>query len=143
MVLGISLRGKKKKEEPTIKPSPSLPSVLPAGIPWPEDLVDINDVRAARTSTQQGQQQGQDAQGTVKRKSSINFARPFRTGSPSSESGLIGGKIASLFGSKGAGTGGFIRSSGNPATSLSRSQRRKVAPTLNVSLIDTHTCLRC
>lgn len=133
MVLGISLRGKKKKEEPTIRPSPSLPSVLPTGIPWPEDLVDINDVKAARTSTQQSEQQQQrDAQGTLNRKSSINFARPFRTGSPSSESGPIGGKIASLFSSKGAGTGGFIRSSGHPTVSLSRSQRRRVAPTLNI-----------
>ncbi|KAG8836611.1 hypothetical protein FRB91_006140 [Serendipita sp. 411] len=122
MVLGISLRGKKKKEEPSIPTSPSLPSVLAQGIPWPENLVDINEVKAVRKSSIQQPDGG---------KTSVSYHRPFRTGSPSSD-GPTAGTIASFFTSKGAQIGGYIRSAAHPTLSLSRSQRRRVAPTLNI-----------
>jgi hypothetical protein len=130
MVLGISLRGKKKKEEPVLKPSPSLPSVLPQGIPWPEDLVNIQDVRAAR-------KQENEPSGKVSRSftTSASFSNTIRGGKTSSDGSTLG-TIASLFTSKGAQNGGFIRSGARPNVSLSRSQRRRVAPTLNVSLMN-------
>ncbi|KAG8832187.1 hypothetical protein FRC17_001781 [Serendipita sp. 399] len=122
MVLGISLRGKKKKEEPSIPTSPSLPSVLAQGIPWPENLVDINEVHAVRKSVTQTNDGS---------KSSVSYHRPFRAGSPSSD-GPANGTIASFFTSKGAQIGSYIRSGAHQTLSISRSQRRRVAPTLNI-----------
>ncbi|PVF97315.1 hypothetical protein CPB86DRAFT_707200 [Serendipita vermifera] len=125
MVLGISLRGKKKKEEPTLKPSPSLPSVLPQGIPWPEDLVNIQDVRDARTK--EGESGGKVSRSFT---TSASFSNTLR-GKVSSDGSTLG-TIASLFTSKSAQNGGFIRSGARPNVSLTRSQRRRVAPTLNI-----------
>ncbi|KAG8907706.1 hypothetical protein FRB99_002502 [Tulasnella sp. 403] len=49
MVLGITLRRKKTKEEPpVIRPSPSLPNIAATGLSttdWPEALVDINTIK--------------------------------------------------------------------------------------------------
>jgi len=129
MVLGISLRGKsKKKDEGTIKTSPSLPSVLPQGIPWPENLVDIDDIKAARKDSRDGDKTGKDKSGRYT--PSIGFHRPFRAGTPDGTG--LGGTIASLFSSRVATGGGFVRTG---TVSQSRSQRRKVAPTLNVRFL--------
>lgn len=129
MVLGISLRSRKKKDEPSIPSSPSLPSVLPQGIPWPENLVDINDVRAAREE-QKSPTPSAKGQSVVQRASSaVGFHRPFRV--TESASGGKPGAIASLFTSRGV-SNGFVRSGAHPTVSQSRSQRRRVAPTLNV-----------
>jgi hypothetical protein len=129
MVLGISLRGKsKKKDEGTIKTSPSLPSVLPQGIPWPENLVDINEVKAARKDSRDGNDKGKNNGGRYT--PSIGFHLPFRAGTPDGAS--PGGGIASLFTSRISTSGGFVRTG---TVSQSRSQRRKVAPTLNVRLL--------
>lgn len=130
MVLGISLRGKsKKKDEGTIKTSPSLPSVLPQGIPWPENLVDINEVKAARKDSRDGTEKGgNDKNNGGRYTPSIGFHLPFRAGTPDGASS--GGGIASLFTSRVSTGNGFVRTG---TVSQSRSQRRKVAPTLNVS----------
>ena len=129
MVLGISLRGKsKKKEEGTIKASPSLPSVLPQGIPWPENLVDINEVKAARKDSRDEKRANKEKNSSGRFTPSISFHRPFRAGTPDGTSS--GGGIASLFTSRISTGGGFVRTG---TVSQSRSQRRKVAPTLNVS----------
>ena len=53
----FSFRRKPKKapDSPGIRTSPSLPELNPQGIPWPEDLVDINAIR---------DDEGQEAPGT-------------------------------------------------------------------------------
>lgn len=135
MVLGISLRGKsKKKDEPTVRSSPSLPSVLPQGIPWPENLVDINDVRAARDAEDPSEQPEKTSRPFS---SSVPFHKPFRAGSFNGTENAQKGSIASLYANRPPHNSGFVRGGSHNAINQSRSQRRRVAPTFNVSFYIT------
>lgn len=59
MVLGISLRRRKNKEAPVIRPSPSLPNIAATGLStqdWPQDWVDIASIKQdVVASSEQGQ----------------------------------------------------------------------------------------
>lgn len=124
MVLGISLNRKpKKKEGPVIRTSPSLPSLHAQGIPWPENLVDIEDVNAARSETPQPVPKGSGRQTTA----SVPFHKPFRSPTPGDNQGP---SIASIYTGRTSST--FVRGGTYPNINSSRSQRRRVAPTLNV-----------
>lgn len=122
MVLGLSIGRKRKNKdgEPQIRPSPSLPSLSSQGIPWPENLVDSADIQAARQSKESPQK-------------NKPWHKPFRStavstnGAPTSP-----GAIASMYISRAAG--GLAKAATHSGLGHTRSQRRRVAPTLNVSL---------
>lgn len=137
MVLGFGSRKKKKGDDaPVVRPSPSLPEMSSQGIPWPQDLVDINDIRHTPPS-------GQPARGAAKTsfsspdRSAIPFHKPFRMSpgkSPSADA-AGGGPIASLYMSHPPSAFSVQQQQKTRAhdTRSRHSQRRsRVAPTFNL-----------
>jgi len=43
-------KAKRQQDVPRIRTSPSLPELNSQGIPWPEDLVDVNAIRQSALS---------------------------------------------------------------------------------------------
>ncbi|KAJ7288300.1 septin family protein [Mycena rebaudengoi] len=119
----------KTQEAPRIRTSPSLPTLNSQGIPWPENLVDVDAIRqvtplesppqgAAKTSLQ-----GPD-------RPAIPFHKPFRAspGSPGD------GPISSLYMSSGPPPAFETRKSTGPATRYSQ-RRARVPPTFNLMVV--------
>lgn len=90
-----SKRGQ-EDEAPKLKSSPSLPKLPSQGIPWPENLVDVNAIH------DEPRPQDQSPQGATKTSfqgadQPVSFHKPFR-GSPSVDGSEInGGTISSLY----------------------------------------------
>ncbi|KAJ7505282.1 septin family protein [Mycena galericulata] len=119
----------KQEETPRIRTSPSLPTLSSQGIPWPENLVDVDAIRqisppeipsqgAAKASLQ-----GPD-------RAPIPFHKPFRAspGKPAD------GPISSLYMS--GGPPAFDnRKSAAPTTSRYSQRRARIPPTFNLMVV--------
>ncbi|KAG7088405.1 hypothetical protein E1B28_012402 [Marasmius oreades] len=134
----FSLRRKPKHvhEQPKVRPSPSLPEVHKQGIPWPENLVDVNSIR-----NDQDQLNGRRVEGATKTSLQgppnhpIPFHKPFRPSSGSTvTSANGGGLISSLYMSNSPSA--FDNWKNSPAPIPRYSQRRaKLPPTFNVMVV--------
>lgn len=79
----FSFRRKSKKEQDSVRNSPSLPELSSQGIPWPENLVDVKEIRDLPQPTTQSATKP-SFQGSIR--SAIPFHKPFRNAS--------GGRVA-------------------------------------------------
>ncbi|KAK0464274.1 septin family protein [Desarmillaria tabescens] len=91
----FSLRRKSTKpvETPRIRGSPSLPELNPQGIPWPEDLVDINSIRDDQPPVSPTHNGPAKTSFGMEVHSPIPFHKPFRSPGKPAE----GGPISSLY----------------------------------------------
>ncbi|KAF9267404.1 hypothetical protein L218DRAFT_995664 [Marasmius fiardii PR-910] len=130
----FSLRRKSKHvhQQPKVRTSPSLPEVHKQGIPWPENLVDVNSIRS-----DQDQLEGRRVEGATKTSLQgppnhpIPFHKPFRPSSDSPASANGGGPISSLYMS--SPPSAFDNWKSSPAPIPRYSQRRsRLPPTFNV-----------
>lgn len=137
MVLGFGSKKKKPVEEPVVRPSPSLPQLKEQRIPWPENLVDLNQVYATdypsppidRPSTGSAKVSFQSIRGP------IPFHRPFRD-STDQAAPKSGNPVSALFGtgvppppSSFSAVGARGRTATHPRTIT---RRAKYAPNFNV-----------
>ncbi len=91
----FSLRRKSTKpvETPRIRGSPSLPELNPQGIPWPEDLVDINSIRDDQPPVSPTHNGPTRTSYRMEAHSPIPFHKPFRSPGKPAE----GAPISSLY----------------------------------------------
>ena len=93
---------KKQPDSPLIRTSPSLPELNSQGIPWPEDLVDLEAIRAEESHEDDQERSGTPTTSPVAGGAKTSFQgpmvfhKPFRAASVSSE-GHHEGKISALY----------------------------------------------
>ncbi|KAJ6477394.1 septin family protein [Mycena vitilis] len=117
------------QEAPTIRTSPSLPTLSSPGVAWPENLVDVEAVRQAN-STEAPPQGAAKTSLQGPDRPAIPFHKPFRA-SP----GKAGdGPISSLYMS-GPPTAFDNRKSAAPTVSRYSQRRARVPPTFNLMVV--------
>jgi hypothetical protein len=127
----------KKDSDPQIYASPSLPTLSPQGIPWPENLVDVTSIR------QESSPEKSHLQGAAKTSfSSINhphisFHKPFY-GSPGKT--VNGISISSLYMSN-APSAFENWKSAHPPPARKNQRRVRVPPTFNLMVRRTVLCI--
>ncbi|KAJ7672783.1 septin family protein [Mycena rosella] len=122
---------KSKPEEPRIRTSPSLPTLNSQGIPWPENLIDIDAIHQASPPD------AVPAQGAAKvslqgpDRTPIPFHKPFRAspGRPGD------GPISSLYMSGPPSAFERTKSSATPNTTRYSQRRAKIPPTFNLMVV--------
>ncbi|KAJ7761512.1 septin family protein [Mycena maculata] len=120
----------KTEETPRIRTSPSLPTLSSQGIPWPENLIDVDAIRQTTPPPDT------PAQGVAKvslqgpDRTPIPFHKPFRAfpGKPAD------GPISSLYMS-GSPPAFDNRKSAAPATSRYSQRRARIPPTFNLMVV--------
>lgn len=121
----------KKEDDPQIYASPSLPTLSPQGIPWPENLVDVTSIR------QESSPEKSHLQGATKTSfSSINrphisFHKPFH-GSPGKT--VNGISISSLYMSNAPSAFESWKST-HPTPARKNQRRVRVPPTFNLMVV--------
>ncbi len=139
MVLGFGSRKKKgKEEERTVRMSPSLPEMKAQGVPWPSDLVDVNELSKQQRDSIQPPFHSAAKVSFSSENGTMPFHKPFRVfahrSSNASEGGRGPGAIASLYMSHPPSA--FNAAQDRTATQSVRtrhSQRRaRIAPTFNL-----------
>ncbi|KAJ7459895.1 septin family protein [Mycena latifolia] len=128
----FSFRRKPKAEEaPRIRTSPSLPTLSSQGIPWPENLVDVEAIREASppdaVPAQGAAKVSLDPQGP---RTPIPFHKPFRP-SP----GKPGDGPISSFYMSGAPPAFDNRKSAAPTATRYSQRRARVPPTFNLMVV--------
>ncbi len=85
----------KSAEEPRIRGRPSLPELNSQGIPWPENLVDLNSIRDSDESTATSSPKGAAKTSFgMDPQSPISFHKPFRL---AGKSATEGASISSMY----------------------------------------------
>ncbi|KAK0243989.1 septin family protein [Armillaria nabsnona] len=121
----FSLRRKSTKpvETPRIRGSPSLPELNPQGIPWPEDLVDINSIRDDQPPVSPTHNGPTKTSYGMEAHSPIPFHKPFRSPGKPAE----GAPISSLY---------MSPPSAFKTSATKYSQRRaRLPPTFNLMVV--------
>lgn len=138
MVLGFGSRKKKGKgEERTVRLSPSLPEVRAQGVPWPSDLVDVNELRKQLDSGQSPSHAPAKVSFSSEH-GATPFHKPFRVVSSRSSNAAEGGRghgaIASLYMSHPPSAFNVAQDrAASQSVRTRHSQRRaRVAPTFNL-----------
>jgi hypothetical protein len=135
----FSFRRKPKKEDtPRIRTSPSLPELTSQGIPWPENLVDVDAIR-------QSQQSDVPLQGATKASFRgidhvpILFHKPFRTSPGKSNDGE---PISSFYMSNSPSAFEKFENRKSQTSGTGRySQRRaRIPPTFNLMASNSNIC---
>ncbi|TDL23318.1 hypothetical protein BD410DRAFT_747416 [Rickenella mellea] len=130
MVLGFGRSTKKRgkgDDKPAIRPSPSLPQMSAQGVAWPENLVDVAEVKGTTAYPAQGAAKTSFSSTTH---SAIPFHKPFRMATYPNANG---GPISSLYMSVPPSAFGNQAVTSYPAKlSRTSSRRSRVAPTFNL-----------
>ncbi|CAK5284103.1 unnamed protein product [Mycena citricolor] len=115
-------------EAPRIRTSPSLPTLNSQGIPWPENLIDVEAIRQTSPDLEQPKSPIQSAARTP-----IPFHKPFRAASGHAGNGTISSLYMSSPPSAFNTPDGRKSSASN--TRLSSQRRAKVPPTFNIMVV--------
>lgn len=139
MVLGFGSRKKKGRgEERTVRMSPSLPEMKAQGVPWPSDLVDVNELRKQQQDGSQSPSHGPTKVSFSSEHGALPFHKPFRMLtsrlSNAAEGGRGPGAIASLYMSHPPSAFNVAQDrAASQSVRTRHSQRRaRVAPTFNL-----------
>ena len=129
----FSFRRKNSKKQPgddaEIR-SPSLPELSAQGIPWPENLVDVESIKQHPSMDDESAHQGAAKTSlSAPNQSPIPFHKPFR-GPPGKPTN---GPISSLYTSNQTSVFDSWRTSTHPPPTTRKSQRRvRIPPTFNL-----------
>lgn len=140
----FSFRRKSKKaaSEPSIRTSPSLPTLNSQGIPWPEELVDITAIR--EDPPEEEQQHGGGAKVSLQAdRTPIPFHKPFRPSESSTRPQENGaGSISALYMTASGPPTFEPKKTWTTASLAGRySQRRaRIPPTFNLMVRDFPSC---
>jgi len=123
----FSFRRKPKKEPdtPRIRTSPSLPELNSQGIPWPEELVDIQAIR--QEPSPDGSPQKGATKTSFQGESPRTFHKPFRQ---QAEKTTNGGPISSIYMS--GPTPAFDKHILPPLAGRFSQRRARIPPTFNL-----------
>ncbi|KAF9565740.1 septin family protein [Agrocybe pediades] len=127
----FSFRRKPKKEpdSPRIRTSPSLPELNSQGIPWPEELVDIQAIRQEQPSPD-GLGTSHQRRAATQDSSPRTFHKPFRQQAGKTEDG---GPISSIYMAGPAPT--FDKHTLPPLASRISQRRARIPPTFNLMVV--------
>ncbi|KAF9029812.1 hypothetical protein BDZ89DRAFT_1091724 [Hymenopellis radicata] len=121
-------------EEPTIRGRPSLPELNSQGIPWPENLVDLNSIRDSDEPTATSSPKGaaKTSFSGMDPQSPISFHKPFRL---AGKSATEGGSISSMYmSSPPSAFESWKHPAPVPASKYSQ-RRARLPPTFNLMVV--------
>jgi hypothetical protein len=141
-------KNSKTSQEAPIRPSPSLPQLATGGIPWPENLVDVDSIREngdGQGPTQQPQQGATKSSLPSTDSSPISFHKPFRSSPGKNKQGSNNGApISSLYMHDTNPVDESWRTAPPPSASkFSQRRATRVPPTFNLMVCIRHFIIYC